>query len=242
VANGVTLMPVKVCFSPLDLLMALIRPTGAGGCTDDDIMRGIYYAVDHGAKALNISITGPSPMPVVQTALNYAVSQGAFVAIAAGNHALDGNAVQYPAAYAIDIPGVVAVGATTRTRTRALYSSYGSYVELVAPGGEGGNGGCASDSEIVWQRAPDDFFFFQVFPPRFDQYKDLGDCGTSMASPHVAGAAALLYSQGITNPAAIELALERFAVHLGTTPGRRDEYGYGLIDVRAALLGYGFNK
>jgi hypothetical protein len=47
-----------------------------------------------------------------------------------------------------------------------------------------------------------------------------------MASPHVAGAAALLYSQGIKTPAAIEAALEKFAVHLGTKPGRSAEYGY----------------
>jgi serine protease len=246
VANGVTLMPVKVCSSDLDLVMAWGRdkrlPTGASGCTDDAIIRGIHYAVDNGAKVLNMSLGGGPANPLVQAALNEAVSKGAFVAIAAGNNALLGNPVIYPAAYAAGIPGVVAVGATTRNRTRALYSSYGSYVELVAPGGEGGNGVCASDSEIVWQKAPDPFYFTQVFPPRFDQYKDLGDCGTSMASPHVAGAAALLYSQGITDPAAIESALERFAVHLGTTPGRSDEYGYGLIDVRATLLGFGFNK
>ena len=65
--------------------------------------------------------------------------------------------------------------------------------------------------------------------------------GTSMASPHVAGAAALLRSQGITNPAAIEAALERFAADLGA-PGRDPEFGFGLIDVRAALLGLGYAK
>ena len=62
-----------------------------------------------------------------------------------------------------------------------------------------------------------------------------------MASPHVAGAAALLYSQGITDPAAIEAALERFAVDLGTA-GRDPEFGYGLIDVRAALRGLGLAR
>ena len=50
--------------------------------------------------------------------------------------------------------------------------------------------------------------------------------------------AALLYSQGITNPAAIEAAIKRFAQDLGT-PGRDDEYGYGLVDARATLLGLG---
>jgi subtilisin family serine protease len=59
-----------------------------------------------------------------------------------------------------------------------------------------------------------------------------------MATPHVAGAAALLYSQGITSPAAIEAALTRFARDLGAA-GRDDEFGAGLIDVRAALRGLG---
>ena len=59
-----------------------------------------------------------------------------------------------------------------------------------------------------------------------------------MAAPHVAGMAALLYSQGITNPAAIEAAIKRFARDLGA-PGRDNEYGYGLVDARATLLGLG---
>jgi serine protease len=59
-----------------------------------------------------------------------------------------------------------------------------------------------------------------------------------MASPHVAAVAALLYSQGITNPAAIEAAIKRFARDLGA-PGRDDEFGYGLVDARASLRGFG---
>jgi serine protease len=59
-----------------------------------------------------------------------------------------------------------------------------------------------------------------------------------MASPHVAGVAALLYSQGITNPAAIEAAIKRFARDLGE-PGRDPDYGHGLVDARATLRGLG---
>ena len=62
-----------------------------------------------------------------------------------------------------------------------------------------------------------------------------------MATPHVAGFAALLMQQGIRNPAAIEAAMERFATDLGT-PGRDDEFGAGLINPRATLRGLGLLK
>jgi serine protease len=246
VASGVSVMPVKVCLTFVDFVMAWGRDLRPGvleeGCgTDDALAAGIRYAVEHGAKVLNMSLGGPQPDPAVQEALQYAVSQGAFVAISAGNCALGDqpacpgiiNPPMYPAVYAASIEGVVAVGATTRSRTRALYSSSGSYVELAAPGGEYGCG----FSEGVWQVAPD-AHSLNLFPPQFNQYVALRDCGTSMASPHVAGAAALLYSQGITDPASIEAALESSAVDLGT-PGRDPEFGYGLLDVRAALFGLG---
>ena len=73
---------------------------------------------------------------------------------------------------------------------------------------------------------------------RFDRYAEIGGEGTSAAAPHVAGLAALLYSQGITKPAAIEAALKRFARDLGA-PGRDNEFGSGLIDARLALRGLG---
>jgi serine protease len=64
--------------------------------------------------------------------------------------------------------------------------------------------------------------------------------GTSMATPHVSGLAALLIQQGITNPAAIEEAMQRFARDLGT-PGRDPLYGTGLIDPTKTLFGLGIN-
>lgn len=81
----------------------------------------------------------------------------------------------------------------------------------------------------------------QRVAPQFDRCATIAYEGTSMAAPHVAGAAALLYSQGITRPAAIEAALTTFATDLGSS-GRDNEYGYGLINPRAALRGQGLGK
>lgn len=240
VANGATLMPVKVCEGSMDWILSWGRdlrlpPTLSSACITSDVIDGIRYAVDNGAKVLNLSLGGPGAEPAYLDALRYAVSRGAFVSLSAGNEGDDGNPTNYPAAYAASVPGVVAVAATSNRRTRARYSSFGSYVELAAPGGD-----CESDDDSIWQVGPDDADL-NALPPRFDKYFQEDKCGTSMASPHVAGAAALLYSQGITDPAAIEAALERFAVDLGTK-GKDPEFGYGLIDVRAALRGLGLAK
>ena len=81
----------------------------------------------------------------------------------------------------------------------------------------------------------------QYRPPRFDVLAYVGYAGTSMATPHVAGAAAILMQQGITSPAAIEDALKRTAVDLGT-PGRDNFFGYGLVNVRNAMFGIGAAK
>ena len=85
-----------------------------------------------------------------------------------------------------------------------------------------------------------------VLFPRFDSYAEIGYAGTSMASPHIAGLAALLYSQGITKPSAIEAAIKKSAKFLGTPsaadPTRNDEFGAGLIQPRNALFGLGLRK
>ena len=74
------------------------------------------------------------------------------------------------------------------------------------------------------------------FRPHFDTFAVTAYQGTSMAAPHVAGVAALLYSQGVRNPAAVERAIKRFARPIDATA---DECGAGLVDPRGALRGLG---
>jgi serine protease len=247
IAYQATLLPLKVCLGYWDLQVLLGAANVPGfadpndaGCSDDAIGQAIRFAADSGAQVINISLSGPDPAPFLRDSLNYAVAHGTFVAMAVGNEFLEGNPVEYPAAYANDIKGAVAVGAVGRSSKRAPYSNTGSYVELVAPGGDFDDGG---RNGLVTQVGLDFTRFDQTISPRprFDQYALISGEGTSFAAPHVAGVAALLYSQGVTSPAAVENALENSATDLGSR-GRDQEYGFGLLNARAAVRGMGLAK
>jgi serine protease len=241
VAFNVRIMPVKVIDGPWD---AIFGAPAQG--TDETVARGIRYAADNGANIINMSIgrTG-DPAPVIEDALKYAVGKGVFIAIAAGNSFEDGNPREVIAEIASRVPGAVSVGAVDPNKARSHYSTTGSYVELAAPGGTdrgfGRNG-------YVWQQTYDftltDTFLLppaQYKAPRFDVLAYIGYVGTSMATPHVSGVAAMLMQQGYKDPAAIEAALEKFATDLGD-PGRDNSFGFGLIEARTTLRGLGLAK
>jgi serine protease len=238
IAYNVKLMPVKVIDGFWD---AYFESPFFG--TDDTVARGVRYAADNGAKVINLSIgrEGP-PAPAVREAIEYAIGRGAFIAVAGGNEFLEGNPIPRFAEFAPQVNGMVTVGAVGPDRQRAAYSNTGAYVELVAPGGDFDRGGAAG---MVLQQTYD-FAFTDTFlngaagfrPPRFDVFGYIYYQGTSMATAHVSGLAALLHEQGITKPAAIEAAMKRSATDLGPQ-GRDDQYGHGLINARAALRGLG---
>ena len=75
----------------------------------------------------------------------------------------------------------------------------------------------------------------------FDQFVYEFQQGTSMAAPHVAAFAALLMDQGVTNPAAIEAAIKKFATDIGPA-GRDDDTGHGLLNPRATIRGLGLRR
>ncbi|NQV32024.1 MAG: S8 family serine peptidase [Phycisphaeraceae bacterium] len=210
IAFGCSIMPVKV----LDM-------DGVGD--HFTIATGIYWAVDQGAQVLNMSLGSAEPSEVLRRAIAYAYENEVTVVCSAGNAFVDGNPINYPAAYD---DHCIAVGASTVDRIRAYYSNTGDYVDLVAPGGE------------VFTDLNEDGFadgiLQQTFfsEPTIFAYRYLQ--GTSMAAPHVAGAAALLISDGVHHPQAVRTALEQTALDLGAE-GLDLEFGWGLIDVAKAL-------
>ncbi len=248
IAFGTKIMPVKVCTSYWDVQFSMslnnipgFAPADAGGCPSSAVTQGIRYAADNGAQVINVSLGGPGQSSSEQQALLYAVGKGAFISLAAGNEAQQGNAPEYPAAFASSIDGAMAVGATGMTNKRAYYSNTGSYIEIVAPGGDD-QVSDALGSGWIWQSTllPTDQDPSQVIFPRFDRYANVAYEGTSMAAPHVSGTAALLFSQigAKATPAIVEALIKQTALNLGTA----NEYGSGLVQPRAALFGFGIVK
>ena len=263
VAFNVKLMPVKVICATWDVLFGI--PDDQCG-TDEQVAQGVRYAADNGAKVINMSLGREGPAncgtipdqagcaPALEAAIRYAVGKGVFVAIAAGNGFIEGNGTETLAEIASRVQGAVSVAAVGADTSHAFYSTTGPYVELAAPGGGGGT----ANNGYVWQQTFDytftDTFLLPVSSygaPRFDVMGYLGYEGTSQATPHVAALAAMLMQQGITDPAAIEAALEIFATpcseslnrcDAGVTANRNNTFGYGLIEARNTLRGLGLAK
>jgi serine protease len=245
VAYRSSIMPLKACVSFWDGQFAR-SAAGLPGfftqtttlCSSAATAAAVRYAADNGAKVINYSLGSNSGSQTIHDALSYAVSKGVFIAISNGNDHDDGDPAGYPAAYAPDFSGVMSVAATGQAEKRASYSTIGSYTEIAAPGGDSAQGG------VIWQMSirSSDASIFLTFP-RFDRYDERGFSGTSMASPHVAGIAALIVARqaelGRTiTPAQIESILRQSAKDLGNV-GKDNEFGYGLVQPFAALFGQG---
>ena len=218
------IMPVKVC--------------GAAGCPASAIAEGIYWAVDHGARVINLSLGGPTSSTFERDALAYAEQGGVVVVAAAGNGGGDFQgdaALDYPAA----VESVVSAGAVRYDGQRARYSNYGdgangSTLDIVAPGGDkrvDQDGDGFPDGILQTTYA----FTCSDAPRDYEHFAYCYYQGTSMATAHVSGVAALLLSvyPGLT-PDQVQRVLACSARDLGP-PGNDPEYGAGLVQADAAL-------
>ena len=230
-----------------------VRVLGTCGGSLSDIADGIRWAAGlsvsgvpsnpNPADVINMSLGSTSPSAcssTYQNAINAAVGQGATVVVAAGN---DNSSAGYPPG---NCANVISVAATGIDGSRAYYSNFGSSIDVAAPGGDGCDpstdaaptslGDCRGN---VWK--PEEMVLSTYNSgtqgPASDNY-DYSQ-GTSMAAPHVAGAAALLYSvKSDITPAEVESTLKSTArafPNVGDHQCTTSNCGAGIVDVAAAV-------
>jgi serine protease len=163
---------------------------------------------------LNLSLGGAGSCDATtQSAINGARSRGAVVVVAAGNSAMDVSNSN-PA----NCAGVIAVAATGKTGARASYSNYGALIDVAAPGGDAGYPVISTLNAGTTSPASDNYAGYQ---------------GTSMATPHVAGVAALMLAVNASlTPDQVEAKLKSSA---RAFPASCSGCGAGIVDATAAV-------
>lgn len=180
-----------------------------GGGSEVDIANGVLWAVDNGAHVINMSIGVPEGIAMFEAACQYAFDSGLLLVAATGN--TPGAAIGWPAIW----PTVMAVGATDNRDQLSSFTTTGPAMSVTAPGTD----------------------VYSTYMGLFGNSTYAYQSGTSMASPHVAGLAALVWSAhpSLTNVQLWQL-IESTADDLGT-PGWNPQFGHGRINAYAALTG-----
>jgi subtilisin family serine protease len=218
-APGAQILPVRV-----------LDADGSG--STDQVAAGIRFAADNGADVINLSLGLLSgvdkvvkilgELDPVYEAIDHAWSTGATIVVAAGNDSFPLCAE--PSAH----PRVVCVGATDVRDLRTFYSNSDASLSsqyLVAPGGDALS--CSGDIFSTYLRSEESFCSPEA------GYEALA--GTSMATPFVAGVAALLAGTGLTNQQIVD-CLTSTTDDLGL-PGRDPIFGYGRVNAFKAVTG-----
>jgi serine protease len=201
--NGVGTAGLAYCATLLPV--KVLGRHGFGRVTH--VAEGIRFAVQGGAQIINLSLGGTVKSRIVGDAVRYALSRGVIVVAAAGNTGRSTGKVGWPAA----VPGVIAVSATDLDDHLASFSARGPEIVLAAPG-------VAVTQQTICNGGRDKCELFATFD------------GTSMASPHVAAAAAMVMALGVTEPAHVKDILADSA----RKRGERAQFGAGILDVGAA--------
>jgi subtilisin family serine protease len=178
------------------------------------LIEGMIWAVDNGAKVMNLSVGGDVDDYALEQACQYAFDNGVLVVASSGN---DGDSVLYPGAYD---NYVLAVAATDYDDERIDFSNYGSQVDVGAPG------------VYILGPVPE-----ETVEPGFLPY--LFASGTSQAAPHVAGFGALIMSLKPWLTVRDIMNIIRYTaddVNASEHQGRDDYLGYGRINMERALV------
>jgi serine protease len=227
VSPGAAIMPVKVLDSD-------------GFGSSQSVADGVFWAVDSGADIINLSLGGGGVSLLESQAYQYAEDNGVVVIAAAGNGGFDGFGdpfLDYPAA----IPTVISVGAVDSEQDLTYYSNFGfgddgSSIDIVAPGGD-------TSADLDNDGFPDGVVqntFAHASCGSFDplDFTNFGYCswqGTSMATPHVSGVAALVLSiYPDLTPSQVRQVLTCSAKDIGPV-GNDLIYGAGLVQAFNAI-------
>jgi serine protease len=212
--NNVKLLIGKVC-------------TSAGSCPSSATANAIVWAADNGANVINMSLGSFGGNPdgtgsaAQQTAMQYALSKEALPVCATGNDDNKPNGYTGGIGYPARFPECMAVGATNWSDAKASYSNYGAQIEISAPGGDSNAQGNAAGF---------------ILAPLHTSNSYTWKTGTSMATPQVAGLAALLYATGMTRAADVRARMISTADDLEAS-GWDARTGAGRINIYRAVTG-----
>jgi subtilisin family serine protease len=239
-----------------------VKVLGASGSgAFSGVLLGVLWAADHGADVANMSLGSSFAkagngrfVGLINRTFNYAASKGTLIVVSSGNAAADLDHNGNVENTYCDVPQVICVSsvgpalATDDPNSWASYSNFGrSAISVAAPGGNAdlvnftvSNWPWGADiASWVWSLCSKTYISAisggVPVTPCAAGNRIIGEIGTSQASPHVSGLAALLVAeQGHGHPSQIKAAILKSAVDLGQ-PGTDPFFGRGRIDVARAL-------
>jgi len=237
--NGIGIIGV----APQAHVMAVKALDQSGVGSNRDLAEALVYAAENGATVINASWSGP-PSDTIRMAVDFATALGVTVVAAAGNNAAPLEGGISPA----DLPNVITVGSTTHTDAHAASSNFGGPLDLVAPGGGDTEPQFAVQPgrsilsllahDSAWSRDchyADNGQQACTVPPWVIQAQYIRASGTSFATAHVSGVAALIRSRHpeFTRQQVRQVLLQS-ADDLGA-PGWDQTFGYGRVTARRAV-------